>query len=68
MRWGKADASDEEIWEALEIAQAKEVAEKKGQGLEFMIDQGRPKSVRRPEAASDHCQGSGAQAADPDPG
>ena len=40
MRWGKADASDEEIWEALEIAQAKEVAEKKGQGLEFMIDQG----------------------------
>ena len=40
MRWGKADASDEEIWEALEIAQAKEVAEKKGQGLAFMIDQG----------------------------
>ncbi|WP_418763415.1 ABC transporter ATP-binding protein [Enterocloster sp.] len=40
MRWGKADASDEEIWGALEIAQAKEVAEKKGQGLEFMIDQG----------------------------
>ena len=29
MRWGKADASDEEIWEALEIAQAKEVAEKR---------------------------------------
>ena len=40
MRWGKKDASDEEIWEALETAQAKEFAEKKEQGLELMIAQG----------------------------
>ncbi len=40
MRWGKADAADEEIWEALETAQAKEFVEEKNQGLELLIDQG----------------------------
>lgn len=39
MQWGKRDASDEEIMEAAEIAQAAEVIEKKG-GLDFMIEQG----------------------------
>ena len=38
--WGKEDATDEEIWKALESAQAKEfVAEKEGQ-LDFEIRQG----------------------------
>ena len=38
--WGKKDATDEEIWQALERAQAKEfVAEKDGQ-LEFEVQQG----------------------------
>ncbi len=37
MQWGKKDAKDEEIWKALEIAQAKTVIEEKGQGLDFMI-------------------------------
>jgi len=38
--WGKNEATDEEIWKALESAQAKEfVAEKEGQ-LDFMIQQG----------------------------
>lgn len=39
MRWGKADATDEEIYRALKLAQAKEFVEDKGQGLELKIDQ-----------------------------
>ena len=40
MKWGKEDATDEEIWEALEISQAKEFVEKKENGLDTMISQG----------------------------
>ncbi len=40
MQWGKKDASDEEIWQALQIAQAREFVEEKGEGLDFMIHQG----------------------------
>lgn len=40
MRWGKQDATDEEIWQALTIAQAKEVVEEKDGGLDFIIQQG----------------------------
>lgn len=39
MQWGRKDATDEEIWNALDIAQAKEFVEKKGKGLELWIDQ-----------------------------
>lgn len=39
MRWGKTDASDEEIWRALEIAQAAEIVEKKQEGLDMLIEQ-----------------------------
>lgn len=39
MRWGKEDASDEEIWEALEAAQAAEIVKNKKEGLDFMIEQ-----------------------------
>ncbi len=40
VRFGKPDATDKEIWEALESAQAKDfVAEKKGQ-LDFSVEQG----------------------------
>lgn len=39
MRWGKIDASDEEIWRALEIAQAAEIVEKKQEGLDMQIEQ-----------------------------
>lgn len=39
MRWGKEDASDE-IWRALEIAQAREFVEQKEGGLDAMIAQG----------------------------
>lgn len=40
MKWGKEDATDEEIWEALEVSQAKEFVEKKEKGLDTMISQG----------------------------
>lgn len=40
LRWRKADATDEEIWKALEIAQAKEFVEKLDQGLDAPILQG----------------------------
>ncbi|MCD7867605.1 MAG: ABC transporter ATP-binding protein/permease [Clostridiales bacterium] len=39
MQWGKADATDEEIWQALKTAQAAEIVEKKGEGLEMKIEQ-----------------------------
>ena len=40
LKWGKSDATDEEINEALEIAQAKEVVAGKENGLDFMVAQG----------------------------
>ena len=40
MLWGREDASDEEIYEALDIAQARDFVEDKGQGLELPIAQG----------------------------
>ena len=38
--WGRADATDEELYEALETAQAKEVVEKKEGGLDAFVEQG----------------------------
>ena len=40
IRWGKEDASDEEIWKALTAAQAKDFVEDKEGGLDFMVAQG----------------------------
>lgn len=40
MKWGKRDATDEEIWEALETAQAAEFVRKKEGGLDARIEQG----------------------------
>lgn len=40
MRWGKEDATDEEIWHALDVAQARDFIEAKGEGLDLVIDQG----------------------------
>ena len=39
MRWGAPNATDEQIWRALEISQAKGVVSEKG-GLDFMIEEG----------------------------
>ncbi len=40
IRWGKDSASDQEIYEALEAAQAKEIVEGKEGGLDYIIEQG----------------------------
>lgn len=39
MKWGRMDADDEEIYKALDMAQAREFVESKGKGLDFMIAQ-----------------------------
>ena len=39
LRWGKDDATDEELWKAIEIAQAKEFVEQKEGRLDFHIAQ-----------------------------
>ena len=40
MRWGTQDASEEEIYRALDTAQAREFVDSKGEGLDLYIDQG----------------------------
>ncbi len=40
LRWGKPDATDEELWQALEIAQATDVVKGKQEGLNHMVEQG----------------------------
>lgn len=40
MKWGNADATDEEIMAAVSLAQAAEVVEGKEGGLDFVIEQG----------------------------
>ena len=40
MQWGKPDATDEEIFAAMEIAQAKDVVSKKEKGLDTEVEQG----------------------------
>ena len=39
MKWGRKDASDKEIYESIDIAQAREFVESKGDGLDLMIEQ-----------------------------
>ncbi len=40
MQWGRKDATDEEIYRALETAQAREFVDGKGEGLDLLIEQG----------------------------
>ena len=40
LRWGKENATEEEMWEALSIAQAKDVVEGKEGQLDYMIEAG----------------------------
>lgn len=40
LRWGKNDATEEEMWKALDIAQATEVVKGKEGGFDYMIEQG----------------------------
>ena len=40
LRFGKEDATTEEMWQALSMAQAKEFVEQKEGGLEFIVNEG----------------------------
>lgn len=40
LRWGREDATDDELWQALDIAQAREVVKDKDGELDAMIEQG----------------------------
>ena len=40
LKWGKPDATDEELWQALETAQARDVVEEKPGGLDEPVSQG----------------------------
>lgn len=40
MKWGREDATDDEIWEALETAQAAEFVREKEGGLDALVEQG----------------------------
>lgn len=40
LRWGKSDATDEELWDALEMAQAKDFVNDKEGKLSYLIEQG----------------------------
>lgn len=40
LRWGKEDATEQEMYEALDISQAREFVDTKQGGLEFQVEQG----------------------------
>ena len=40
LRWGREDASEEELMEALDISQSREFVEKKEGGLDSFVEQG----------------------------
>lgn len=40
LRWGNAEASEEELWNAIALAQATDVVEGKEDGLQHMVEQG----------------------------
>ena len=40
LRWGNENASDEELWQALEVAQAREIVEGKEGQLDFRLEHG----------------------------
>ena len=40
LRWGNVNASEEELWKAIELAQAMDVVKGKDAGLEFVVEQG----------------------------
>ena len=68
MQWGKEDATDEEIYRALEIAQARDFVDEKPDGLDFEILQGGKNLSRRTETKTYHCRGSCGRATDSDTG
>ena len=64
LKWGKPDATDEELWQALETAQARDFVGGKTRRLGRACVPGGEELLRRPAAAADHCPGPGAQTGD----
>lgn len=57
LRWGRKDATEEEMRAALSAAQALDFVEEKEEGLNTQVLQGGKNFLRRSEAASYHCKG-----------
>ena len=51
LRYGKQSATDDELWHALDVAQARDVVEELSGGLDAVIDAGRREPLRRSAAA-----------------
>lgn len=68
LSWGREDATDEEMWEALTTAQAREIVEKKDGQLDFRLEQNGPESFRWPASETYHCPRPCEKTRDPDPG
>lgn len=66
--WGKEDATDEEIYRALDISQAREFIDTREGGLDAPIAQGGKNLSGGAEAASYYRQGFGEVAGNPDSG
>lgn len=66
LRWGKEDATEQEMYEALDISQAREFVDTKQGGLEFQIEQGGRNLSRRSETENDNCTRTGSETGDPD--
>ena len=64
LRYGNPDATDEELWHALEVAQAKEFVERLEGGLDAPIAQGGTQCLRRSAAAARDRADAGAAAGD----
>ena len=67
MRWGNPEATDEDIWRALAIAQARDFVEAREGGLDAIIEQGGRNLFRRSASAPDHRPRAGARGADTHP-
>ena len=62
LQWGKPGATEEELWQALETAQAADFVREKPRGLDSPGGAGGAELLRRPAAAAHHRPGPGAQA------
>ena len=54
LQWGKPNATDEDCWEALAIAQCKEFVEQLDQGLDTPVNEG-GKTFWWTKTTVDHC-------------
>lgn len=68
LTWRDESATDEELWAALDMAQASEFVHNKPQGLDAPVEAGRQELQRRTTSAPDHRTCPGGRSAGPDHG